>query len=250
MKIEEQEHFERKIDEWTFHYYPEVISTNDLSRNLPEWNVIRADLQTGGRGRHGREWNSGLGGLWMSMVIPAPAPRERWEILPLVPGWVGIEGLKMVGISKARLRWPNDIMVGEKKLCGILVERFNDETAVIGVGLNVTNQPGVSDSSLVGLTTRLLDHLKDIPELDDLAMMIFRRVRMMQENITEGSWELYRKKINAAWEQNRRVECHLHESIEKGFFIGVDPKGYLILRKDDGILFTYSASQVSLMREI
>lgn len=250
MNMEEQEHFERETDGWKFLYYPEVTSTNDLSRNLPEWTVIRADRQTGGRGRHGREWNSGQGGLWISMIIPASEPRERWEILPLAVGWVIIEVLKMLGMTKARLRWPNDIMIGEKKLCGILVERFNDETAVIGVGLNVTNQPGVSDTSLVGLTTRLADHLKDIPELDDLAMMIFRRVRMMQEHIENDEWELYRKKINAAWDQNRRVECHLQNNIETGFFIGVDKNGDLILCKDDGALFTYSVSQVSLMREV
>ncbi|MFH1066336.1 MAG: biotin--[acetyl-CoA-carboxylase] ligase [bacterium] len=235
---------------WTLWVYPEVESTNILASKLPPWAAIRAERQTGGRGRHGRKWESSAGGLWLSLVIPAPELREQWEALPLTTGWVVMEMLTELGIPSLRLRWPNDVMVKNQKLCGLLVERFSPQTAVIGIGLNVFNHPEQEDAALKGLTARLENFLPSPPDLNSLALNLCSRVQAMQETIATQGWNVYREKINRAWDKNRRVECLLGENVARGFFQGVDEAGNLILKDDANAELTLNASQVSLLREV
>lgn len=237
------------MEGWTVAFYPEVGSTNDIARTMPEWSVVRAEKQTQGRGRHGHHWQSSVGGLWISMVIPAPKPHEKWETLPLTVGYVIVDTLKKMGVQKLRLRWPNDLMTGDKKLGGILVERFDDETAVIGLGLNIHNRPALSDESLAGHTVRLADLIPNPPDLETLTMILLRKIRSMQEIIERESWLVYWEKINASWELNRKVECELTDQIIQGFFTGIDRWGNLLLKDKKGETLILNATQVRLLKE-
>lgn len=242
--------FERQVDGWTLVFYPEVESTNDIAKKMPEWSAVRAEKQTKGRGRHGRNWQSGEGGLWISIVIPTSGPREKWETLPLTVGYTILDVLQKLGLKNGRLRWPNDIMVGDKKLAGLLVERFNDDTSVIGIGLNVQNHPALSDPSLKGLTTRLADLIANPPDIETLTAMLLRKMRQMQETIEKESWLAYWEKINASWELNRRVECDIEDKKIQGTFEGIDRWGNLLLKDDQNQTLILDAAQVKLLKEI
>jgi BirA family transcriptional regulator, biotin operon repressor / biotin---[acetyl-CoA-carboxylase] ligase len=122
---------------WTLHVVASADSTNRLARTFAPWHAIRADVQTGGYGRTGRTWISDAGGLWLSAVLPCPGPRERWEVLPLAVGHALISALTGLGAASLRLRWPNDILSGRRKLAGLLVERHDAHTAVVGIGINI-----------------------------------------------------------------------------------------------------------------
>jgi BirA family biotin operon repressor/biotin-[acetyl-CoA-carboxylase] ligase len=126
---------------WCIHTAHEIGSTNSAAARLPAWHAVRARVQTDGRGRTGRAWTSGEGGLWLSAVLPCTGNRARWAILPLAAGWAIVAALKELGAHGLRLRWPNDIMAGHRKLAGLLVERYRNDTAVVGIGLNVFNSP-------------------------------------------------------------------------------------------------------------
>jgi BirA family biotin operon repressor/biotin-[acetyl-CoA-carboxylase] ligase len=102
-----------------------------------------ADHQTAGRGRLDRAWVTPAGSaLTFSVLLdPAGVPVARWPWLPLLAGIAVSEGVRRVAEVDCTLKWPNDVLVGERKLAGILVERIERNAgavAVVGVGLNVS----------------------------------------------------------------------------------------------------------------
>lgn len=123
-------------------------STNaELARlaeeGAPAGSVLVADHQSAGRGRLGRSWvtppRSAL--TFSALVDPGRVPLRRWPWLPLLAGIAVAEGVRRVAEVDSELKWPNDVLVGERKLAGILVERVERPAgalAVVGVGLNVS----------------------------------------------------------------------------------------------------------------
>lgn len=235
---------------WAVHCVDEVTSTNDLCRALPEWNAVIATRQTAGRGRTGKSWVSDTGGLWMSMVIPADGPRSKWEPLPLVMGWTLLGVLRQLGVKDLRLRWPNDIMVGDRKLAGLLVERFSETTAVIGLGINVTNKPEQSSPELSGQWTRLKDLLPHTPKIEALADAVLVATRRMQEKMSAQGFTAFVDEINAAWGTPRSVACELKDHTRQGVFCGIDHDGNLLMQDETGATSALSAIEVRIMKEL
>src|SRR5262249_27422576 len=110
--------------EWMLYEYPVVTSTNLVAAGLPAWSAIRADTQTGGRGRFQRSWVSDHGGLWLSAVVPIMHDETVPRALPLAAGLAVCNTLSALGISRFRLRWPNDVLINNRKLAGLLVDQF------------------------------------------------------------------------------------------------------------------------------
>jgi len=122
----------------------ETRSTNaDLAARArageAEGSVLVAEHQSAGRGRLDRCWVSpARAGLSLSVLLrPADVPVARWAWLPLLAGLAVVSGVRRVAEVDAALKWPNDVLVGERKLAGILAERV-DDAVVVGVGINVT----------------------------------------------------------------------------------------------------------------
>jgi BirA family biotin operon repressor/biotin-[acetyl-CoA-carboxylase] ligase len=126
----------------------ETGSTNEDVRaaavaGAPEGTVVVAEHQTAGRGRLDRRWVAPpRSGLTFSLLLrPTTVPARRWPWLPLLAGRAVVDGLTATTGLTVRLKWPNDVLVDERKLGGILVERVETPTgaaAVVGIGLNVT----------------------------------------------------------------------------------------------------------------
>ncbi len=124
---------------------PEVTSTNDEAKRLaragaPEGTVVLAAVQTGGRGRFGRTWESPSGGVYLSCVLrPGLAPVAMGP-LPVALAIGAAEGLASLGVPVG-LKWPNDLVVDGRKLGGVLVEMAAEadrvEWVVVGCGVNV-----------------------------------------------------------------------------------------------------------------
>lgn len=240
------------IDGWQLHEFATLPSTNPIAGALPPWHAVRADVQTGGRGRTGRVWVSDDGGLWLSAVLPAPGPRKKWSILPLGAGWAVIEALRELGIEGLRLRWPNDILHGRRKLAGLLVEQYQPETAVIGVGINIANRPDTLEATLAGHTigvTELATRPVTLAEIARLTLGAFRRLQTLVE---QDRFAEIVSDINFRWGEPRRVQLTLNSRPEPltGYFRGVDPEGRLSFTDDQGNALTLEASQVALLREL
>lgn len=146
--------------------FPSIASTNDFAKLAPftpddSGIVILADHQTAGRGQYGRTWASRSGSsVLMSVVLYPPARIARPVILT---AWVAVavsRAVQELTNRQPRIKWPNDLLVDEKKLCGILIEVVNVAGAlrvVAGIGLNIGQQPadfaeaGLPDATSVSI---------------------------------------------------------------------------------------------------
>jgi BirA family transcriptional regulator, biotin operon repressor / biotin---[acetyl-CoA-carboxylase] ligase len=234
---------------WTLHEADELGSTNDHARQLPPWHAIRARRQTAARGRHGRRWDSGEGGLWTSVVLPLEPPDRGWSAFPLAAGLAVASTLRGLGLTRARLRWPNDVLIGPKKICGILMEKFAPDRVVVGLGLNVTNDPAASDPELAAIATSLAAELPLAPPIGDIYEKVLVTLRVLHGRVAEEGFAALADDINRHWGGTRQVELHLANETIRGPFLGIDTRGDLLV-EIEGHPVSHSAPHVQLMREI
>lgn len=131
---------------WRVERVAETTSTNaDVAQRFrggePEGLVLVAEHQTQGRGRLGREWVTSPGSslIVSFLLVPEGVPPERWPWLPLLTGIAAADAVRRVTGVEVGLKWPNDVLVEEKKLAGILLERVgvaDHSGAVLGIGIN------------------------------------------------------------------------------------------------------------------
>jgi BirA family transcriptional regulator, biotin operon repressor / biotin---[acetyl-CoA-carboxylase] ligase len=131
------------------HHFETLDSTNDLAKELaargaPEGTVVVAETQTGGRGRLGREWNSPPGvGLYVSLVLRPMLPPMELPQITLTTAVAVVRAVRRVAGVAPGIKWPNDLLIGGKKLGGILTEMETESDrirhVVVGLGLNVNN---------------------------------------------------------------------------------------------------------------
>lgn len=124
-------------------YFDEVESTNNVAKEIAheakEGTVVIAEVQKKGRGRLGREWISQPGGIWLSVILKPTVTIVHACHLTLVAGVAVTRAMRKLGVD-ARIKWPNDVLIKGKKVCGILTE-VNAEMeqidyVVIGIGIN------------------------------------------------------------------------------------------------------------------
>ena len=136
----------------------DLLALARTASGAPEGVVLAAEEQTAGRGRMGRSWVSPpRAALAFSLLLrPAPVPPARRGWLPLLAGVAVAAAVRSVAAIDARLKWPNDVLVGEAKLSGILAEASGD-AVIVGVGLNVSAAPaGLEQNALPPTSLRAL----------------------------------------------------------------------------------------------
>ena len=235
--------------DWVLQEYAVVGSTNLVAADLAAWTAVRADHQTGGRGRFQRTWVSDRGGLWLSAVVPIEDDVLGRRALPLAAGVAVCEVVEQLGVSGVRLRWPNDVMLREQKLAGLLVDQFKPGLAVVGIGLNVTNQPEGLDPTLTNRVAHLADVISTPPPLTSLASQVLSRLRSLLVVLNqEGAPALF-ERANQRWGPPRPVELDLDGVTRHGLFTGVDSLGRLILADSLGRSAFYEAHEVRHLTE-
>ena len=240
--------------------YKKVDSTNIVAyelaeKSMREGTVILADEQVKGKGRHGRHWSSpSKGGIYMSCILrPSIAPNEISRITLLAAIAVA-QAIRDFSSLEVTIKWPNDIMIDHKKLCGILTEMKAEQDSVdfvvLGIGINVnvpkaelpkgatsireelTSSGGKINLSRVELTKKVLERLEEYynlmksegfgPIIDiwkDLSVMIGSRVKVTLAGKT--------------------FEALAHD---------IDPDGALVVRTESGVLEKISSGDVIMVR--
>jgi BirA family biotin operon repressor/biotin-[acetyl-CoA-carboxylase] ligase len=234
--------------DWTVREFGEVTSTNLVAAGLPAWSAVRAETQTAGRGRFQRKWISDRGGLWLSAVVPTQPCNSRF--LPLLAGLAVCDVARVLGVHHLRLRWPNDVMVLEHKLAGVLIDQFQPGLAVIGIGVNVDNHPASCDASLQHQTERLADVLTTPVTVENLMILLLENIRSLVEELNAGKTRLLLARVNEWWGPPRRVELDLDGEIRSGWFVGVDDGGRLLLQDGQGAASAFEPEQVRHLTEI
>lgn len=205
--------------------FDQIPSTNEhaLTRG-GDGTVFVADSQTAGRGRHGRLWHSAPGvGLWFSIAFEGAI-----EGLLFAAALAVREALRPFG--EATFKWPNDLLLNGKKVCGILIENRQGHTA-LGIGINVRHQRADFPEELVDHATsiematgRTVDRCK---LLADVLRQIDDRVKLLKVG---GLEELRQEWMDACGLMGRRVRCENAE----GTVIDIDNSGALIVSTATG----------------
>lgn len=132
-----------------------------------EGTMVVAGAQSQGRGRLGRSWFSPPGGgFYVSVVLRPAAPPDRWASVSVLAGVGLVDGLAAAGVPDVRLKWPNDCLVGGRKLAGILAEACPEEGfLVLGIGLNVCWKGSKVPPDLASMST---DLGSELPQGSDL----------------------------------------------------------------------------------
>jgi BirA family biotin operon repressor/biotin-[acetyl-CoA-carboxylase] ligase len=145
-----------------------VGSTNTEAKSLftqgeTEGLIVIARSQTAGRGRKDRPWLSPIGGLYFSIILKPRLGTENVPLLGLLSACAVARSLNALGVKNVRLKWPNDVLIGQSKISGILSEAVSigDEIVGIVVGIGVNQNCSVSDMppGLQWLTTSIIDEL-------------------------------------------------------------------------------------------
>ena len=222
------------------HCYGEVDSTMARARLLaregcPEFTVVTADRQTRGRGRLGRSWHSQAGGLYFTIVLRPALPPQLSSLTTFAAGLTWAQLLREDYRIEAGLKWPNDLLVGDKKLSGMLAEMEAQGDLLtfvnIGIGLNVNNNPTAEEPSAVALA-QLAG--KRLSRRDLLAGFLDRFERRMAD---PGALD----NIIAEWKPlaatlNRPVKIVTTRETLEGIARDVDESGALLLERPDGTL--------------
>ena len=205
-------------------YYESIDSTMHAAAGKPLGHVVLAEEQIAGLGRHGHSWHSTAGdGIYCSVVL------RQSPLLTLALGLAAHSAIfESTGVV-CDLRWPNDLMVGERKVAGILVQA-DGRRAIAGIGINVNHLEFPEDVASLASSLRLAAgrplHREEIllallPAIDSL-------VNQEKGAILAAFTQL------SSYACGRRVEVQQPEGTVEGTTAGLDPDGYLIVRRDDG----------------
>ncbi|AXC15336.1 Biotin-protein ligase [Acidisarcina polymorpha] len=230
-------------------YFPTIHSTNTLAMQeaeagAPEGMVYFADEQTAGRGRGAHSWQSPPGsGLYVSILLrPRIAPADvLW--LSLAAGLAVREAVHQTTSLKADLRWPNDLLFGRRKFCGILTELNAEVTRVrhlvIGIGINV-HQEGFPEELRPLATSLQIETGKHWPR-QELLVALLKAISRESHALTNstGLGEatqsiLNRLETSSSWIRGKRVQVEEGGGYT-GTTAGLDRRGFLLVQTANGL---------------
>lgn len=236
---------------WKTYQVPEAESTNDLARQFPAWTIVRCDEQRRGRGRFNRAWFGYDGGLWATYNVPLQAENAvDWGMLPLVAGVAVMKVLEDLGVEEARLRWPNDVLIGACKLAGILVERPAEEMACIGIGVNMHN----SLEDLQGKTTdspvRLADVVPSCPSVEEMMALLATEIAGAHIRFSQEGMKALMPDLERAWKVHLPVAIETDAAVYQGKFVGITENGSPVVCLSNGTLRSVPSHTVNRLREL
>ena len=240
--------------------YRKVDSTNIVAyelaeKGMKEGTVILADEQVKGKGRHGRHWTSpSKGGIYMSCILrPSITPNEISRITLLAAIAVA-QAIRDVTFLEVTIKWPNDIMIDHKKLCGILTEMKAEQDSVdfvvLGIGINVN----VPVKQLPKGATSIKEELRRRGEKINLSRVeLTKRVlERLEEYYNLMKSEGFEPIIDI-WKDlsvmiGSRVKVSIHGRTFEGLAHDINPDGALVVRTESGVLEKVSSGDVIMVR--
>jgi BirA family biotin operon repressor/biotin-[acetyl-CoA-carboxylase] ligase len=232
-------------------YFPSLPSTMDAARRearrgAAESTVIIAGEQTRGRGRMQRTWFSTSGNIALSIILyPAAA---SLPYLIMIASLAAARSIESVTGLKAQIKWPNDILIGGKKVCGILIENEvkGDKVAysIVGIGINVGLRPADYTGIEVTATALEKEAGREVSKADIVSRLLVEFERLyLALPAGESIYEAWRDKLVTL---GRMVTVKSGSDTLEGIAESVDGSGALWLRRADGTLTRVVAGDVTL----
>jgi len=219
----------------------------------PEGFCVVASEQTAGRGRLERRWVSPKGaGLYFSVILRPDFEQSSWPLLTMMAAVAVYEALHDSCALQADIKWPNDILANEKKLCGILaetVETSQGRTVVVGIGVNLTNHAFQAEFGDVATSVEAVtDRAPDLEAiLEALIDTLARYYQILQE--PDGPEVIVREwSRRSTYASGKRIRVDLGNEIVDGTSRGLERDGGLRVETPDGEIRIVRAGDVSSLR--
>lgn len=240
---------------WTIRRFESIDSTNswvlDQARaGAPDGLVALADHQEAGRGRRGRSWEAPPGSsLLMSVLIRPGLASERIHLVTMAAGVALVEAIGDVAAVDAALKWPNDVVVGDRKLAGLLAEAEVSalgavSSVVVGVGCNVTQlefPPGLAATA----TSCALEAGREV-DREGLLLAFLDRLDLRLSTLEAVALD-YRSRLATL---GRAVRVDLGHEVIEGRAIDIDRLGRLLVEQDGGARVTVAVGDVVHLRAV
>ncbi|HEX4825601.1 MAG TPA: biotin--[acetyl-CoA-carboxylase] ligase [Candidatus Polarisedimenticolaceae bacterium] len=229
-------------------------STNDDAKALaregaPAATVVIAGSQSAGRGRLGRAWHSAQGlGLYLSVLVRPEEPADRLGRFALAAAVATCRACRTLGASRASIKWPNDVLVGHRKLAGILAEMKAGESGrelVLGIGVNVGHGAEDFPADLRDAATSLaLAAGAPAPERETVAVELLDALGDALNRLESGAWDQVEETFLAMAPAASGSRVRLATG-EAGVTDGLDATGALRVKTGRGIVTVHAGESVA-----
>jgi BirA family transcriptional regulator, biotin operon repressor / biotin---[acetyl-CoA-carboxylase] ligase len=246
------------------HYLASTDSTNDRAiSHARRWELATpaaqtppalfvTDQQTQGRGRGNHRWFSGPGALTFSILAPRPLPLDSpWSgLIPLAMADSVCEAIGSRCQTECSIKWPNDIMLDDRKLGGILIESPDSRWMVAGIGLNVNNDSGEIDRA-ISLIDRCGHSIDRVPLLTEIVSQAIAHLQAMAGtgDSVDCQWKsaLLKRCRRRDWLRNKFVSCHSGGDAMGGMAAGLAEDGSLMLQLVNGSTKSVRSGQIKVL---
>lgn len=236
------------------HRLATTTSTNDEAKRgaragAPHGATWVAEEQTAGRGRQGRAWVSPRGeNLLFSVLLRVDCVPSRLPLVAIVAGLAVRDAVaRSAPRADVRIKWPNDVLVGPKKIAGILVEAITAgrriEAVVVGAGINVHTRVFPEDLAERATSVSLVS--SEPPDRDVLLAHVLEGIDQDLHVVLARGLGVVRERVDAA--DALRGKHVRNDSGDAGVASGIDDEGRLLVRRDDDVLTRWSAGEVHLV---
>ncbi len=241
-----------------YFYYASVDSTNKQARILasegyPEGTIVVADMQTEGRGRRGRNWYSPAGqGMYMSLILRPQMPLKEISRISLMIAVALAETLQEELDLPARIKWPNDILINNKKIAGILSEVITDmdriEYIVVGIGLNINNPENNFPDDFRTDPTSVLAEKKQPVLRVKLMQRLLARLEHHYFMLQRGNFaETLATGKRLSMVIGQKVSLETSQGLVTGLAVDIDDDGFLLVDDGAGGLHTVISGEIDIL---
>ena len=237
-------------------FFEETGSTNEeakvlAEKGLPHGTLVVADSQTLGKGRRGRSWHTPKGtSIAMSLILKPKFKPEYASMLTLLQAMAVAKAIEEVCDLKAQIKWPNDVLVNEKKVCGILTEMHLEKTAIssviIGTGINVNQESFPDEISHIATSLKIEKNVSQSREvllerICELFEVYFDR--FMETKDLSGILEEYNTHLIS---KGRIVKVLDPKGEFEGEALGINSFGELLVKKETLEVINIYSGEVSV----
>ncbi|MGX8791143.1 biotin--[acetyl-CoA-carboxylase] ligase [Oceanobacillus sp. M60] len=228
----------------------QIIGHEAARDNAPDGTIIIAEEQTAGRGRMKKNWFSDKEGLWATLLLRPPIPPNKASELTLLTAVALRKALHQLTGLPIGIKWPNDLLIGDKKLCGILTEMQGEQDRInyvlIGIGLNVNQDEASWDASIRDIATSLKRESGNSWDKIKIVQTILKHF--------ENTYEMYLnygfKAIKSEWEEHafkidKNIKIKTFHEEWTGRFLGITDEGALIVESAEGSPVTLYSAEIT-----
>ncbi len=244
------------------HYQDELGSTNTVllelgEKGASEGTIVIADKQTEGKGRLGRKWISPSGtNLYISVLFRPEISAADSPLFTFLASIALNETIEKTGVTNTEIKWPNDIQMDGKKVAGVLTEmrtkREMVDFIVVGIGVNINMSRDYINAEMGNVSriaTSIKENLgKDIDRAKFTADLLLELEKWYQIFCNKGKKPILEEWTRAWGHMNKRVRINMEgEQGFEGSALGIDDRGYLLVKTDNGEITKIIAGDVSVI---